>query len=150
MGVRSVYGIDEVDKNVGVCVGNAYQAGHHWFKMSEAVAQLSMETTAGRMLGGSVYARSTLAKGAFASKIVYTFRLQVPFAGARANVFDKLQRYAQHTRVWWLPWRHRPSVATTGQPPPENCGLCHINIESKLQAEWTRLTSQLRDGKLAV
>ena len=140
------YGVDEADKNLGIHVGNANQTGHHWLKMSEEVAKLAMETTAGRRLGGSVYARSMLAKGAFASKIVHTFRLQVPIAGARENIFKSLQR-TLNTLVFG--GFHGVTVRAS-QQPPEDGGLGHINIERKMQAEWARLTGQLLDGKPAV
>jgi hypothetical protein len=86
------YGLDEADKNLGLRMGTTEQIAAQWGKMHRVIEQLATDVTAGRRLAGSVYARSALAKGAFASKMFHTFKMQAPCAATRTTVFRNIQK----------------------------------------------------------
>ena len=87
-----VYGEDETDKSLGIQVGTPYQIGLQWYKKRDEIERLATDVAAGRRLGGSIYARAAIAKGAFAAKALHTFRVQAPFEGARDIAIADIQR----------------------------------------------------------
>ena len=61
-------------------MGTALQVAQQWFDMADLVERLAFDVTAGRRLGGSVYARIPLARGTFASKDFHTYHLPITLA----------------------------------------------------------------------
>ena len=103
------------------------------------VEQLAWDVAAGRKLGNSVYANVALAKGGFASKVVYTFKIQAPSAQVRDDVFDKLQ--GTLNRLVFGGFRH--IAVDMAQQPHCDGGVGHIDIAKRMRAEWAHLASQL-------
>ena len=85
------YGHDDADKQLGIRIGTPEQVGRQWQQMQQSVEQLALDVAAGRRLGGSLFIRAALAKGAFASKIYHTFRAQAPYVRARDAVLHNIQ-----------------------------------------------------------
>ena len=139
------YGADEADKCLGIRVGTPYQVGGQWFEKAAEVEQLATDVAAGRRLGGAIYARSTLAKGAFASKIFHTFIVQSPYQGARDQVIKSLQNTINSLVFGGF---YNVSVETAQQPPCD-AGVGHLNVKRRLEAEWAHLASYLMSSAAA-
>ena len=107
--------------------------------------KLALDVSAGRRLGGSIYARSTIARGAFAAKVVHTFRIQAPYENARDLTFRDLQStldtlvFGGYTNV----------AVATAQQDIRDAGTGHINIREWMKAEWAQLARQLTDTEPA-
>ena len=106
--------------------------------MEQSVAQLAIDVAAGRRLGGSIYARSTLAKGAFASKVYHTFKLQAPAASVRHNVFKGLQG-TLNTLVFGKYYEVR---VDTAQQPSRDAGIGHVDIARRMRADRVGLARE--------
>ena len=117
-----------------------------WQKKVAEVSQLALDVAAGRRLAGSIYARSALAKGAFASKIYHTFTVQAPFEGARTAALAKLQRVLNRLVFGGF----HPVSLHTAQQAPGDAGVGHINIARRLRAEGARLAAQRAAIQVAV
>ena len=108
------------------------------------VASSNLRKSSGNTLhGGSVYARVALAKGGFASKVFYTFKVQAPGEAMRANVFTALQRVL-NTLVYG---GFQSVTVERAQQPPCDAGVGHINLERRMQAEWAHLAVQLANDE---
>ena len=140
------YGNDEADKCLGIRVAKPHQIATQWFGKAAEVDRLALDITAGRRLGGSIYARSALAKGAFASKVMHTFTVQAPFEPARLEVLKRLQ-----TTLNKLVFGSFYNVAVeTAMQPSCDAGVGHINITRRLEAGWAHLVTHVMSSELAV
>ena len=86
------YGQDTQSANIGIQVSTPSGVSAQWAAKRDEVKQLAQDMTAGRRLGGPLHARSTLAQGAFASKIYYTFKIQAPFEPFQEAIYKDLQQ----------------------------------------------------------
>ena len=139
------YGMDEADKCLGIRVAKPSQVAEQWFQKAAEIEQLAVDVAAGRRLAGSVYARSKLAKGAFASKIFHTFKVQAPFEPAQREVTKRIQDTLNQ-----LVFGGFNGVALeTAEQPSCDAGVGHINIRRRLEAEWAHLVTYLMSSEQA-
>ena len=110
------------------------------------IARLATDVAAGRRLGGSVYARVAITKGAFASKPLHTFRVQAPYEGARNVTFDDIQA----TLNQLVFGSYYATTVECAQQPIADAGVGHINLRRHMTAEWAHLARQLADPSPAV
>ena len=150
------YGIDDTDKSLGIRVGTPAQVAAQWQQKVTEVEQLATDVTAGRRLAGSVYARSAVAKGGFASKVIYSFAIQAPAAaqvrgGTRPNLRTRgaLLQSLQKTINQLVFGKYFPITINTAQQPKIDGGIGHINVERRLNAEWAHFASQLANDEHA-
>ena len=140
------YGRDEADKQLGIRVGTPEQVGIQWQQMQRRVEQLALDTAAGRRLGGSLFTRAALTKGAFASKIYHTFRAQAPYTNARNTVLHNIQ-----TVLNTLVFGGYSNVAhSQAQQAFADGGFEHIDIEARMRAEWALHMRELMTPRPAV
>ena len=139
------YGLDEADKSLGIRVDTPVRIADQWYAKQREVEQLAVDVTAGRRLAGSIYARSTLAKGGFASKVFYTFKIQAPYEGARRIVFDALQKTMNRLVFGGF----CNITIDTAQQPPCDGGVGHLHVERRMHAEWAHLAGQLTNHEPA-
>ena len=132
--------------SLGISVGTALQVAQQWFDMADLVERLAFDVTAGRRLGGSVYARIQLARGAFASKVFHTFLVQAPPEPAQERALQRLQ-----TTLDQLVFGKFHGVAgATARQPQQDLGLGHLDIARQVHANWACLAKQLADDTPAV
>ena len=113
--------------------------------MQRVIEQLALDVTAGRRLAGSVYARSALAKGAFASKMFHTFKMQAPCAAIRTTVLRNIQKVINQL-VFGKFFQIRTDTA---QQPYKDGGVSHLHVERRMKAEWAMLAAQLATNEPA-
>ena len=108
--------------------------------------QLAADVAAGRRLGGSLHARSQLAKGGFASKVLHTFSVQAPHEPMQKIIFDRIQKVLNSLVFGGF---YNVTVSTACQPP-EDGGLAHVSVERRVRAGWMHYVSRLMQSKPAV
>ena len=140
------YGTDEADKCLGIRVAKTPQVATQWFEKVADVQKMAMDVTAGRRLAGCIYARSRLAKGAFASKVIHTFKVQCPHEKARETALARLQDTLNQLVFGNF---YNITVATSTQPPSD-CGVGHLDVSRRLEAEWAHLVTYLMSSEAAV
>ena len=93
-----------------------------------------------------MYARATLTKGAFASKIFHTFRVQAPYKNACDDVLQSIQKTLD-TLVFG---GFAKVTYATAQQPTYDGGFGHLNVARRMRAEWAHFACQLGDCEPAV
>ena len=139
------YGHDDADKQLGIRIGTPEQVGQQWQRMQQSIERLAFDTAAGRRLGGSLFIRAALAKGAFASKIYHTFRAQAPYEGARNAVLHDIQ-LTLNTLVFG---GYSNVAHTQAQQPFSDGGFDHIDISTRMRAEWALHMRELMSPRAA-
>ena len=139
------YGTDAADKSLGIRVGTPLQVAEQWYAKRREVEQLATDVTAGRRLAGSIYARSAVAKGGFGSKVIYGFKIQAPYEGARTLVFNTLQVTLNRLVFGG----YCDVTIATAQQPCCDAGASHLHLERRMNAEWAHLVVRLMDGTSA-
>ena len=133
------YGIDEADKNLGIRVGDDDQIAEQWYGKLRDMQQLAIDVAAGRRLGGSVYARSAIAKGAFGSKVYHSCRIQAPAPHLQRRILSKMQVILNK-----LVFGGYKGISMA-QAHQDFCdgGVKHLDIAKRMQAEHAQIAQQL-------
>ena len=126
------FGIDDVEKSLGITVAPMDAVAVQWAQQQEAV-RTKLVAAKPAMAEMSTSARVVAIKGAYASLVPYQAKIQVPTsADAEIARTQKVMDAALFPKFAWM-------TAEEACQPHADGGLAHVHLQSRLEAEWAEL-----------